>query len=165
MSPDPLSESSIAASLDCFACAIARWNNSQRCRANSFFNDTAGDSASLHLFDILFKSQLCQSASTIKIGLQSLREADHSLIWQASKPGVGSQKFNIRARKSDGFGRYASDDVHTFCALYAQRKTPAQSRRFFVRQQALRLFGIVTRFRRPITPNLFGPVPISLPGI
>jgi len=53
-----LSASDIEASFDCFACAIARWNSSHRCRADSFLSETTGDSVSVYLFDILFKSQM-----------------------------------------------------------------------------------------------------------
>lgn len=53
LSPECVSASTTAALLDSFACAIARWKSSQRCRADSFFSAATGDSDFWYLFDIL----------------------------------------------------------------------------------------------------------------
>jgi hypothetical protein len=54
----PVSVSLSAASLVCFACAIARWNISQRCRVASFLMGPIADSIFLYLFGIRFGSHV-----------------------------------------------------------------------------------------------------------
>ena len=49
------SASSNASFVDSLACAIARWNNSQRCRADSFVSASTAESVVFCLFDILRK--------------------------------------------------------------------------------------------------------------
>ena len=61
--PDSVADESSStsdASFASLACAIARWKSSQRCLDDSFLSETTGDSDSVYLFDILFKSHFIE---------------------------------------------------------------------------------------------------------
>jgi hypothetical protein len=74
--------------LDCFASAIARWNNSQRCFVSSFFKGAKGDSM-LTLFSVIPANfEVGRSVSlTINVLPENRREPHHSLM-RAGKPAV-----------------------------------------------------------------------------
>ena len=73
------SASCMDAAFDSFACAIALWKSSQRCRADSFLNVSEGKSVCFSLFDILQLAFVLLLGATIGPRLDPSCEAVHSL--------------------------------------------------------------------------------------
>ena len=86
------SASCMAAAFDSFACAIALWKSSQRCRADSFLNVSEGKSVCFSLFDILQIAFVLLLRATIGPRFVASCEAGHSLLHKFAERARNARK-------------------------------------------------------------------------